>query len=155
MLKGAHQRILKVYTDLRSQLMEQMLIDMGLTPSAFTELQAMSLEHLEEKIKRWVETVSALVVVSKAEKTTADQVFNESAIDGIFSQVIEIVLVRIASFGRDILRTTHGSYKLFSLLEMHQALENVFQYKTTERRCSLGFDPFGTRHCRNAFRRSL
>ena len=101
------------------------MTEMGLQTSAYAELQALSLEHLEEKIKKWIETVAASVIVLSAEKSVASQVFTECSIDGIFSKAVEGVMMRVASFGRDILKTTHTSQKLFSLLDMHQVLENV------------------------------
>ena len=125
MLKGAHQRAIKVYSDLRGQAMQKMLSEMGLQTAAYAELQMMSLEQLEEKIKRWIEMVSALVVVLSAEKSLVRRIFSESATDSVFSRVVNEVLLRVASFGRDILKTSHKPQKLFALLDMHQALEHV------------------------------
>eukprot|EP00210_Caulerpa_lentillifera_P004604 g4390.t1 len=126
MLKGAHQRCIRVYTDLRNQSMEKMLEIMTSIPNAaLAELQIMTLEQLEIKIKLWMDMVSALPLILREEKSVVKQVFPDSPNDVIFSQVVDVVLARVASYGRDILKTNHTSQKLFSLLDMHRTLEQV------------------------------
>lgn len=86
-MKGAHQRCIQVYVDLRKQTMDRMLEAMGLHQAAYSELQTMSLDQLEKKIKIWMDMVSALVLILREEKSVVTQVFPESPNDAIFSQV--------------------------------------------------------------------
>lgn len=55
--------------------------------AALSELQTMTLEQLEKKIKLWMDMVSALVLILREEESVVKEIFPGSPNDVIFSKV--------------------------------------------------------------------
>ncbi|KAL9227316.1 hypothetical protein vseg_003018 [Gypsophila vaccaria] len=122
------QEFCATYTRIQKEVLEDCLIGIGMEKNSIDELLKMDWTVLDSKIKTWVQVIkTALHVYLTAEKRLCSQILGESthAASSCFVNTTKSSMSCLLIFGHAMSLGPHTPEKLFSLLDMYEALAGV------------------------------
>ncbi|KAK9684488.1 hypothetical protein RND81_10G213500 [Saponaria officinalis] len=122
------QEFCAAYTKTQKEVLEDCLIGLGMEKNSIDELLRMDWTVLDSKIKTWVQVIKTAVhVYLKAEKRLCNQILGVSshAASVCFVNTTKSSMSCLLIFGHAMSLGPHTPEKLFSLLDMYEALAVV------------------------------
>ncbi|XP_074316448.1 exocyst complex component EXO70E2-like [Silene latifolia] len=122
------QEFCAAYTRTQKEVLEDCLVGLGMEKNSIDELLKMEWTILDSKIKTWVQMIKTAVhVYLRAEKQLCNQIFGESGPDAslCFVNTAKSSMSCLLIFGHAMSLGPHTPEKLFSLLDMYEALADV------------------------------
>ncbi|XP_054787201.1 exocyst complex component EXO70A1-like isoform X1 [Prosopis cineraria] len=147
---GQQQKLLKIYRDTRSDVLEESLHKLGVEKLSKDDVQKLQWEVLEAKIGSWIHYMRiAVKLLFAGERKVCNQIFEgfDLLIDQCFAEVTKNSVSMLLSFGEAIAKSKRSPEKLFVLLDMYEIMhelrseiETLFESKacTVIREAALG-----------------
>ncbi|KAG2669475.1 hypothetical protein I3843_14G036100 [Carya illinoinensis] len=143
MVQAGHQhKVLEVYRDTRSSVLEESLEKLGVEKLNKDDVQKMQWEVLEAKIGNWIHFMRiAVKLLFAGERIVCEQIFEgfDSLTDQCYSVVTSSSVSVLLSFGDAIARSKRSPEKLFVLLDMYEImreLQSEIEMKFKGKACS-------------------
>ena len=147
MIQSKYEReCCQAYSVVRRAVLDECLITLGIERMSIEEVQRMEWKSLDEKMKKWVHAVKAVVQgLLYGERKLCDQIFEASPLlaDACFSETTKGCIMQLLNFAEAVAIGQRSSEKLFRILDMYDALftvipdlETKFSEETKEFLCS-------------------
>lgn len=117
-----------IYISVRKKFLDDCLSLFGLDRMSIEDVQKEDWNTLDYMIKKWCRNVKVVVkVVLLAEKQLCDFFFDHSAMMKVdcFAEIAKVYVRQLLNFGEAVAIAHRSSEKLFSILNMYDALTNV------------------------------
>ncbi|XP_074317061.1 exocyst complex component EXO70E2-like [Silene latifolia] len=127
---GYHEQFCAAYTKTQKEALEECLVSLGMEKHSMDELLKMEWSILDSKIKTWFRVIkTAIQVYLKAEKRLCSQIFGVSSHLAFlcFVNTTKSSISRLLIIGNAMSLGRHTPEKLFSLLDMYEALAKVHE----------------------------
>ncbi|KAF3436878.1 hypothetical protein FNV43_RR19631 [Rhamnella rubrinervis] len=127
---GYEKECVQVYSSVRRDALDECLVILGVEKLSIEEVQRIEWKPLDEKMKKWIQAVKIAVrVLLTGERKLCDQIFNGS--DEIreicFNETAKGCVMQLMNFGEAVAIGKRSPEKLFRILDMYDALNDVFQ----------------------------
>ncbi|KAI4343619.1 hypothetical protein L6164_010950 [Bauhinia variegata] len=125
---GYEKECLQVYSSVRRDAFDECLVILGVEKESIEEIQTVAWTPLDVKMKNWVQAMKITVkVLLTGEKRLCNSIFGE--LDEIkeicFNDTAKGCLMRLLNFGEAIAIIKRSAEKLFRILDMYEALNDV------------------------------
>ncbi|KAJ7535458.1 hypothetical protein O6H91_12G034900 [Diphasiastrum complanatum] len=125
---GYKRECCQVYTNVRKAVLEDSLHRLGVEKLSIDEVQRMTWEVLEGKIKKWIQAMKVGVkVLFASERQLCEDVFQD--IVGVgetsFADVARGSMMQLLNFGEAIAISRRSPEKLFRILDMYETLRDL------------------------------
>ncbi|KAF7833975.1 exocyst complex component EXO70B1 [Senna tora] len=126
---GYERECLQVYSSVRRDALDECLAILGVEKLSIEEVQKIAWKLLDEKMKKWIQAVKIAVrMLLTGEKRLCDSIFEDS--DDIkeicFNETAKGCVMQLLNFGEAIAICKRSPEKLFRILDMYEALRDVF-----------------------------
>lgn len=127
---GYEKECVQVYSSVRRDALDECLVILGVEKLSIEEVQRIEWKIMDEKMKKWIQAVKISVrVLLTGERRLCDQIFNGS--DEIreicFNETAKGCVMQLMNFGEAVAIGKRSPEKLFRILDMYDALNDVFQ----------------------------
>ncbi|KAL6130245.1 hypothetical protein ACLB2K_068626 [Fragaria x ananassa] len=125
---GHQQKLLLIYRDTRSSVLEESLHKLGVEKLIKDDVQKMQWEILEAKIGNWIHYMRiAVKLLFAGERKVCDEMFEgfDSLGDQCFAEVTRSSVLVLLSFGEAIANSKRSPEKLFVLLDMYEIMREL------------------------------
>ncbi|XP_061953766.1 exocyst complex component EXO70B1 [Populus nigra] len=126
---GYEKECVQVYSSVRREALDECLASLGVEKLSIEEVQKIEWKSLDEKMKKWVQAVKIGVrLLLSGERRLCDVIFNgsDSAREVCFNEIAKGCLMQLLNFAEAVSIVRRSSEKLFRILDMYDALSNVF-----------------------------
>ncbi|KAF5179070.1 Exocyst complex component exo70b1 [Thalictrum thalictroides] len=126
---GYEEECCQVYSSVRCDALFECLSILGVEGMSIEDVQKLEWSSLDDKMKKWIQTVKTVFrVLLPAEKQLCDQVFvcSEWIWRPRFIEIAKRCVMQLFNFAEAIVSLQRSSEKLFRILDMYDALDNVF-----------------------------
>ncbi|KAB5525130.1 hypothetical protein DKX38_022879 [Salix brachista] len=128
---GYEKECVQVYSSVRRDALDECLATLGVEKLSIEEVQKIEWKSLNEKMKKWVQAVKIGVrLLLRGERRLCDVIFygSDSAREVCFNETAKGCLRQLFNFAEAVSIGRRSSEKLFRILDMYDALSNVFPY---------------------------
>ncbi|KAF5732215.1 Exocyst subunit exo70 family protein F1 isoform 2 [Tripterygium wilfordii] len=125
---GYEKECVQVYSNVRRDALDECLAIIGVEKLSIEEVQRVEWKSLDEKMKKWIQAVKIAVMgLLTGEKRLCEQIFSgsESAREVCFNKTAKGCVIDLLNFGEAVAIGKRSSEKLFRMLDMYDALEDV------------------------------
>ncbi|KAK4283995.1 hypothetical protein QN277_000889 [Acacia crassicarpa] len=125
---GQQQKLLKIYRDTRSSVLEESLHKLGVEKLSRDDVQELQWEVLEAKIGNWIHFMRiAVKLLFAGERKVCSQIFEGCDLlsDQCFAEVTKNSVSMLLSFGEAIAKSKRSPEKLFVLLDMYEIMQEL------------------------------
>jgi exocyst complex protein 7 len=126
---GYERECFQVYSSVRREALDECLVILGVEKLSIEEVQKVEWRNLDEKMKNWVHAVKVVVgVLLSGEKRLCDSLFGDldELKDVCFDEIAKGCVMQLLNFGEAIAICKRSPEKLFRILDMYEALRDVF-----------------------------
>lgn len=126
---GYEKECVQVYSNVRRDALDECLVILGVEKLSIEEVHRIEWKSLDEKMKKWIQAVKIAVrVLLTGERRLCDEIFNGSyEIKEIcFNETAKGCVMQLLNFGDAVAIGKKSPEKLFRILDMYDALANVF-----------------------------
>ncbi|GFZ17464.1 exocyst subunit exo70 family protein F1 [Actinidia rufa] len=119
----------QVYSSVRRDVIDECLSILGVEKLSIEEVQRIEWRSLDDKMKKWVQSVKVGVrVLLVGEKRLCDHLFEDSELiqEVCFVETAKGCVMQLLNFGEAVAIGRRSSEKLFRILDMYDVLANVF-----------------------------
>lgn len=127
---GYEMECCQVYTSVRRDVLDECLSILGAERISIEEVQRIEWKYLDEKAKKWIETMKVVVrVLLFGEKRLCESIFNDSQLvqEVCFVETTKGCVLQLLNFGEAVAISQRSSEKLFRILDMYEVLVDVSQ----------------------------
>ncbi|KAJ6374497.1 hypothetical protein OIU78_030079 [Salix suchowensis] len=128
---GYEKECVQVYSSVRRDALDECLATLGVEKLSIEEVQKIEWKSLNEKMKKWVQAVKIGVrLLLRGERRLCDVIFygSDSAREVCFNETAKGCLRQLFNFAEAVSIGRRSPEKLFRILDMYDALSNVFPY---------------------------
>ncbi|KAK1307357.1 hypothetical protein QJS10_CPA10g01580 [Acorus calamus] len=123
---GYGMECLQAFASVRRGIIDECLQVLGIDRLSIEEVQRIEWRSLDERMKKWVRAVKVSVrVLLAGERRLCDLVFAEADSEACFVETAKGCVVQLLNFGEAIVVGRRSSEKLFRILDMYDALNDV------------------------------
>ncbi|XP_028759158.1 exocyst complex component EXO70A1 [Neltuma alba] len=125
---GQQKKLLKIYRDARSDVLEESLHKLGVEKLSKDDVQRLQWEVLEAKIGNWIHFMRiAVKLLFAGEQKVCNQIFEgfDLLSDQCFAEVTKNSVSMLLSFGEAIAKSKRSPEKLFVLLDMYEIMQEL------------------------------
>ncbi|PSS07676.1 Exocyst complex component EXO70B1 like [Actinidia chinensis var. chinensis] len=118
----------QVYSSVRRDVIDECLSILGVEKLSIEEVQRIEWRSLDEKMKKWVQSVKVGVrVLLAGEKRLCEHMFEDSELiqEVCFMETAKGCVMQLLNFGEAVAIGRRSSEKLFRILDMYDVLVNV------------------------------
>ncbi|KAL7597309.1 hypothetical protein Lser_V15G31109 [Lactuca serriola] len=126
---GYEKECCQVYNNVRRDVLNECLSILGVERLSIEEVQKIKWKILDEKMKKWIQAIKIMVkVLLFGEKRLCEQVFSESELikEISFVETTKGCVMQLLNFGEAVAIGQRSSEKLFRILDMYDAVVDVF-----------------------------
>ncbi|PIA51152.1 hypothetical protein AQUCO_01100177v1 [Aquilegia coerulea] len=126
---GYEKECCQVYSSVRRDALFECLSILGIERMSIEDVLKLEWSSLDEKMKKWIQAAKTVFrVLLLAEKQLCDQVFgcSERIRRTCFIEIAKGCVMQLFNFAEAIVFLQRSSEKLFRILDMYDALDNVF-----------------------------
>ncbi|CAH1423195.1 unnamed protein product [Lactuca virosa] len=126
---GYEKECCQVYSNVRRDVLNECLSILGVERLSIEEVQKIEWKILDEKMKKWIQAIKIVVkVLLFGEKRLCEQVFSESELikEISFVETTKGCVMQLLNFGEAVAIGQRSSEKLFRILDMYDAVADVF-----------------------------
>lgn len=126
---GYEKECCQVYSNVRRDVLNECLSILGVERLSIEEVQKIEWKVLDEKMKKWIQAIKIVVkVLLYGEKRLCEQVFSESELikEISFVETTKGCVMQLLNFGEAVAIGQRSSEKLFRILDMYDAVADVF-----------------------------
>ncbi|KAJ7298708.1 hypothetical protein O6H91_Y478400 [Diphasiastrum complanatum] len=127
-LSGYKRECYQVYGSVRKAALEGSLQGLGVEKLSIDEVQKMTREVLEGRIKEWIQAVKVgLKVLFASERQLCEVVFQDLDVvgDTLFADVARGSMMQLLNFGEAIAISQRSPERLFKILDMYETLRDL------------------------------
>ncbi|KAF4361627.1 hypothetical protein CsatB_018279 [Cannabis sativa] len=125
---GYEKECVQVYSTVRRDALDESLVILGVEKLSIEEVQKIEWKILDEKMKKWIQAVKIGVrVLLTGERKLCDQIFSgsEETKDICFNETAKGCVMQLLNFGEAVAIGRRSPEKLFRILDMYDALDDV------------------------------
>eukprot|EP00246_Nothoceros_aenigmaticus_P013465 TRINITY_DN464_c0_g1_i1.p1 TRINITY_DN464_c0_g1~~TRINITY_DN464_c0_g1_i1.p1 ORF type:complete len:672 (-),score=145.52 TRINITY_DN464_c0_g1_i1:382-2397(-) len=127
MVKAGYQReCCQVYATVRKTVLEESLYRLGVEKTSIDEVQKMTWESLESKIKKWIQAMKVAVkVLFASERRLCDQIVLPPVRETCFAELSKPAITDLLHFAEAIAISRRSPEKLFKILDIYETLRDL------------------------------
>ncbi|GFP98306.1 exocyst complex component exo70a1 [Phtheirospermum japonicum] len=125
---GYEKECCQVYCSVRRDVLDECMAILGVEKLSIEEVQRIEWWSLDDKMKKWIQAVKVVVRgLLSSEKYLCEQIFDGSAlIEDCFLETSKGCVMQLLNFGEAVAIGRRSVEKLFRILDMYDALAQVF-----------------------------
>lgn len=128
-LAGYLRECIQVYGSVRKSAIDASFRKLGIEKLSIGDVQRLEWDALETKIRRWIRAAKVCVrILFASEKVLCERIFEDlgsSADDICFMETVKGPAIQLFNFAEAISISRRSPEKLFKILDLHDALQNL------------------------------
>lgn len=125
---GYEKECCQIFSSVRRDVLDEYLQTLGLDKLSIEEIQRVDWRALDEKMKKWIQSLKIMMKVLNGERRLCDQVFDDESElikEVCFVETASGCVMQLLNFGDAVAIGNRSSEKLFRILDMYDALEDA------------------------------
>ncbi|KAK6123714.1 hypothetical protein DH2020_042549 [Rehmannia glutinosa] len=125
---GYEKECSQVYCSVRRDVLDECMAILGVEKLSIEEVQRIEWRSLDDKMKKWIQAVKVVVRgLLSSEKNLCEQIFvGSDLIKDCFLETSKGCVMQLLNFGEAVAIGRRSAEKLFRILDMYDALAQVF-----------------------------